>query len=93
MPKVLIQFTSTMDPTKCLFNLRSFCTIKNVENCPLFKAKQKKKKKKNPIVSLVVKTRNYYREGIRYAVKVNCKVYPNFFEHFDASRNDSAHPH
>ena len=59
----------------------------------LYKAKQKLFRKKNPIVSLVVKTRNYYREGIRYAVKVNCKVYPNFFEHFDASRNDSAHPH
>ena len=80
MPKVLIQFTLTMDATKSLFNLRSFCTIKNVENCPLFKAKQKLFRKKNPIVSLVVKTRNYYREGIRYPVNVNCKVYPNIFE-------------
>ena len=43
-------------------------------------AKQKLFRKKNPIVSLVVKTRNYYRDGIRYAVKVNCKVYPNIFE-------------
>ena len=43
-------------------------------------AKQKLFRKKNPIVSLVVKTRNYYRDGIRYAVKVNGKLYPNIFE-------------
>ena len=35
---------------------------------------------KKAIVSLVVKSRNYYREGIRYVVKVSCKVYPSIFE-------------
>ena len=35
---------------------------------------------KKTIVSLVVKSRNYYQEGIRYVVKVYYKVYPKIFE-------------
>ena len=67
--------------TKCLFNLdpekSSFCRIRNVENCPLLKVKQKFEKK--AIVLLVVKSRNY-REGITYVVKVYYKVYIKIFE-------------
>ena len=47
-----------------------FCTIRNVENCPLHKVKKKLFRKKKKIVSLAVKLRNYYREGIRYVAKV-----------------------
>ena len=35
---------------------------------------------KKTIISLVVKSRNYYREGIRYIIKVYYKVYLNIFE-------------
>ena len=46
-----------------------FCNIRNVENFPLLKVKKKLVRKK-AIVSLVAKSRNYYREGIRYVTKV-----------------------
>ena len=71
MPKLLIQFTFTKKPP--------FCTIRNIENCPLFRVKQKLFRKKT-VVSLVVKSRNYYREGIRCVVKAYYKAYPNIFE-------------
>ena len=35
---------------------------------------------KKTIISLVVKSRNCYRRGIKYVVKVYCKAYPNIFE-------------
>ena len=60
MPEVLIQLTSTKSP---------FCTIKNVQNCSLLKVK-KKLFRKETFVSLAVKSRNYYREGIRYVANV-----------------------
>ena len=59
---------------KCLFNLcpqkSPFCTIRNIENCPLPKFKKKVLLEKKTIVSLVIKSRNFYREGIRYVAKV-----------------------
>ena len=66
MPEVLIQFTSTKKPI--LYN----------QKCRKLSTTQSYKKviSEKKIVSLVVKSRNYYREGITYVAKVHVvKIY------------------
>ena len=71
MPEVLIQFKSTKKPILCNQKCKKLSIAQSLA---------KVISKKENIGSLIVKSRNYYQEGIRYVFKVYYKIFPNIFE-------------